>query len=357
MQILLKLQSYLPTYKPQEFSISLFELFEMPLKIGNILRKAIANGTLSLGITLIVPAASYAFTFQFDYTYDTNNFFSDSTKKARLAEAASYYTSFTDNLTSICSPSCGVSNTWTPNFSNPATGISIDGSTNQAIGANTLLIYVGGRDLGSNTLGLGGYGGYSAGGTTTFFDTLQSRGQSGALATTPTDYAPWGGSIAFTTNSSVVWNFGDVSSPPSTGQSDFLSVAIHELGHIMGLISGNPSWNSKVSSGSFTGSNSVALYGGNIPLSSGNSHWAEGTMSTLPVTNTVQETAMDPTLTTGTRKLLTRLDYAGFKDIGWEVPDSLTSIPFDFRPDSAIAMLGMCVIGNKFWQYTRKARK
>jgi len=201
------------------------------MQMSIMLRKAIANGTLSFGLTLVVPAASYAFTFQFDYTYDTNNFFSSQTRRDRLVEAASYYTSFTDNLTSICVPSCGGSNTWTPSFSNPATGLEIDGTTNQAISANTLLIYVGARDIGSGTLGVGGFGGYSAGGTTTFFNTLKARGQSGALATTPTDYAPWGGSISFTTNSSVVWNFGDVSSPPSTGQSDFLSVAIHELGH------------------------------------------------------------------------------------------------------------------------------
>ncbi|MCA6588399.1 MAG: hypothetical protein IM516_04145 [Pseudanabaena sp. M158S2SP1A06QC] len=328
------------------------------MQMGITLRKAIANGTIGLGLTLVVPAASYAFTFQFDYTYDTNSFFTNNqAARDRLADAASYYNSFTDNLTSICVPSCGGTNTWTPSFFNPATGIVINGSTDQPISANTLLIYVGGQDLGSSTLGVGGFGGYSAGGTTAFINTLKSRGQSGVLATTPTDYAPWGGSISFTTNASVVWNFGDVSAPPTIGQSDFLSVAIHELGHIMGIISGNPSWDNKISSGSFTGTNSVALYGSNIPLSSGNSHWADGTMSTLPVTNTTQETSMDPTLTQGTRKLLTKLDYAGFKDIGWEVPDNLTSIPFEFKPDMAIAMLATCVVGNKIWRLVRKSSK
>jgi hypothetical protein len=330
------------------------------MQMGITLRKAIANGTLGLGLTLVVPTASYAFTFQFDYTYDTNSFFSNQTRKDRLAEAASYYTSFTDNLASICVPDCGGTNTWTPNFLNPATGLAINGTTNLAISANTLLIYVGAIDIGSGTLGVGGFGGISSGsGTQVFIDDLQSRGQSGVTSTpsTTTDYAPWGGSISFTTNSSVIWNFGDASSPPSTGQSDFLSVAIHEIGHIMGIISGNPSWDNKISSGSFTGSNSVALYGGNIPLLGDLSHWANGTMSTLPVTNTAQETAMDPSLTQGTRKLLTKLDYAGFKDVGWEVPDSLTSIPFEFKPDMAIAMLATCVFGNKIWRLVRKTSK
>jgi len=322
------------------------------MQMSIMLRKAIANGTLGLGLTLVVPAASYAFTFQFDYTYDTNSFFTNNqAAKDRLADAASYYTSFTDNLKSICVPSCGGTNTWTPKFLNPATGASTDSTVNQAIAANTLVIYVGSRDLGTGTLGVGGAGFYSAGGTQTFFDDLAFRGQSAS----PNDYAAWGGSISFTNNATYTWNFS--SAAPSGGQVDFLSVAIHELGHIMGLNSGNPSWSNKISSGSFTGTNSVALYGGNIPLSGDSSHWANGTMSTLPVTNTAQETAMDPSLTQGTRKLLTKLDYAGFKDIGWEVPDSLTSIPFEFKPDMAIAMLATCMFGNKIWRLVRKTRK
>lgn len=325
------------------------------MQMGITLRKAIANGTLGLGLSLVVPAASYAFTFQFDYTYDTNSFFTNNTAaKDRLTDAASYYTSFTDNLTAICVPNCG-GDTWTPRFFDPAgTGALINGTVDQSITADNLIIYVGGRDLGTGTLGIGGRGGFTNT-STTLVDTIKARGQSGAIAPTPTDYAAWGGSISFTNNAAYTWNFS--SAAPSGGQVDFLSVAIHELGHIMGLNSGNPSWSNKISSSSFTGTNSVALYGGNIPLSGDSSHWANGTMSTLPITNTAQETAMDPSLTQGTRKLLTKLDYAGFKDIGWEVPDSLTSIPFEFKPDMAIAMLATCVFGNKVWRLVRKTSK
>jgi hypothetical protein len=353
MRILRKLKNYLLIDKPKSAAISL--LIEIPLQTGKILRKAIAGSALGLGLAFVYASPSYSISFLFDYSRDTNGFFTDQTRRDRLEEAASYYTSFTDNLNSICSSGCDISNTWTPAFFHPATGVWSDGSVNQVIPANTLIIYAGGRDLGGS-LGVGGAGGYNNT-STDLVSTIKARGQSGALATTPTDYAAWGGSITFTTNSTYTWDFSSAASSPASGKFDFLSVAIHELGHVMGFNSGNPSWSNKISGASFTGVNSVDVYGGTVSVSPDQSHWADGTTSTLPGTNTVQETAMDPTLMQGTRKLLTRLDYAGFKDIGWEVPDSFTAIPFEFKPDAAIAMLGICMIGNKLWQRNRKSRK
>ena len=49
------------------------------------------------------------------------------------------------------------------------------------------------------------------------------------------------------------------------------------------------------------------------------SHIAEGTVSTIIGTLIPQEAVMDPTLTNGERKLLTALDVAFLKDIGWQV--------------------------------------
>lgn len=355
MQILRKLKNYLRISQPKSDAIRLG--IETPSNTGKMLSKAIAGSAIGLGLAFISASPSYSISFVFNYDYDTNGFFTDQTRRDRLEEAASYYTSFTDNLDSICVPNCG-SATWTPSFFSPFTGEAIDGGVNTAIPVDTLVIYVGGRDLGVGTLGRGGAGGYSyALGSQAFYNTLDARGQDGALATTPTDYAAWGGSIAFTTNSTYVWDFSSAASSPASGKFDFLSVAIHELGHVMGFNSGNPSWSNKISEVSFTGVNSIDVYGGSIPVATGNSHWADGTTSTLPETNTVQETAMDPSITQGTRKLLTRLDYAGFRDIGWEVPDSFTAIPFEFKPDTAIAMLGICVIGNKVWKRNRKNRK
>lgn len=62
----------------------------------------------------------------------------------------------------------------------------------------------------------------------------------------------------------------------------------------------------------FTGENSVAEFGGNVPLS-GSSHFREGTE------DDGNEVAMDPSILVGTRKLFTALDDAALADIGWEL--------------------------------------
>jgi hypothetical protein len=66
-----------------------------------------------------------------------------------------------------------------------------------------------------------------------------------------------------------------------------------------------------------SGSNFVGADTGSVALNGGKDHWAEGTLST--VDGISQEAAMDPSLTVGTRKNFTVLDFAAMKDIGWEV--------------------------------------
>ena len=324
--------------------------------LGNVsvLHRMFASSLLGVGIVLGTPNPSYSISFQIDYTYDTGFFTGNDNRKARLEEALGYFTSFTDTLNAICESNCGGSNNWTPRINNPATGdpLNLTANLNLFVPTNTIIIYAGGRDLGTTTLGVGGAGGFTDTSTTLVAD-INGRGQTGALASTPTDYATWGGSISFTTNTSVIWNFGDINSLPTTGQNDFLSVAIHELGHVMGLNSTpNKSWSNQISSGKFTGASSTLVNGGvNPSLASGNAHWESGTTSTLPMTNTSQETLMSPSITVGTRKLMTKLDYAGFKDIGWQVPDNLTGVPFDFKPDMAIASLGVIFVGYRLRKF------
>jgi hypothetical protein len=284
---------------------------------------------LSLGAVIAQAERADAIFFHFDYIYDSNNFFNTQAKKDLLEQkVASYFTPFTDNLTAINpGPSgFGFDNTWTAKFTHPGTGLE-QSIANLVVPANTLIVYAGGRDLPGNTLGMGGPGGFSASGTSTFVNTVKARGQSGALASTPTDFGGWGGAITFDTN--ATWNFSSAS--PSVGENDFLSVAIHEMAHLLGLGSA-PSWDTYVSGGQFIGTNSVASYGGNVPLYSDH-HWAEGTMST--VKGVTQEAAMDPTITVGTRKLMTELDYAGLADVGWETQE----VPFEFSPSLGIILV------------------
>ena len=274
---------------------------------------------LSAGLlSAAVATPSQAINFVFDYSFDSNNFFNPSTPNGQAARnalqaAAQTYTGLTDNLTAITP---GGSNTFTAMPFNPSGGGNLSIS-NPTIPAGTIVVYAGGMNYTGGTLAVGGPGGYSAGGSQAFLDNVASRGQSGALASTPTDFGPFGGSISFDTVGTD-WFYGINNTGRGGNQSDFLSVAIHELGHLMGIGTAD-SWNAKVTgSNTFNGTASTAAFGGNPPLQPGGGHWAEGTLSN--VNGVSQEAALDPTLIQGTRKLFTQLDYAGLTDIGWQVP-------------------------------------
>ncbi len=293
-------------------------------RFGGRAKPAFAIGLLACAGTL--PGVALAFNISFDYGFDSNNFFDTQLKKDVLESAASFFESrITDTLDAITSgPSgFGFDNTFTAQFANPGTGanesiIALD------IPADTLIVYVGGRSLGGSTLGQGGPGGFSASGTQAYFDTVQTRGEPGVdpNGNTDTDFAPWGGALTFDTDADANWYFdNDVTTDadiPNNG-NDFYSVALHELGHLLGIGTAD-SWDNKIdANGNFTGAASVAANGGNIPVQAGGGHWAEGTQSVIAGTSTAQEAAMDPSITTGTRKVFTDLDLAGLQDVGWEI--------------------------------------
>jgi hypothetical protein len=269
---------------------------------------------------LILPLQPLgALTLNLDYSYDTSGFFdAHPDAKTDLLYAASWLgIHLSDNLTAI-TPSGG--NTWTAKFYNPASTGTLATISNPSIAANTITIYVGAESMSAGLLGQGAPGWYSASGTTqAWLDTVAGRGQAGALTTPATDFGPWGGSLSF--NSSASWYFDPT---PSTleafgnTQSDFLSVAFHELTHVLGLGTAD-SWTNLAQTSNFLGTNATAVYGSNPPLSSDRAHWADGTTSFVFGTTTSQAALMDPALLAGTRTLPTTLDMAGLQDVGWMV--------------------------------------
>ena len=126
---------------------------------------------------------------QFDYSRDTSHFFDDPARRTLLELAGQTIgNQLHDSLWAI-SPSGR--NTWTASFSDPAS-TNLRVVKNLKIPADTLVVFVGARDIGP--LAFGGPGGYSSTGSTAWLDLVSARGQVGALTKTATDFGPWGGS-------------------------------------------------------------------------------------------------------------------------------------------------------------------
>ena len=121
----------------------------------------------------------------------------------------------------------------------------------------------------------------------------------------------WGGSISF--DVSQHWYFGADPNGRAAGQLDFYSVAVHELTHSLGFGT-SPQFAALSVNGQFTGPAATAANGGLAPLlSADGGHWIQGTRSDgHPV-------SMQPTMDPNGRVTVSRLDYAGLSDIGWQV--------------------------------------
>jgi hypothetical protein len=266
-----------------------------------------------------------------NYSYDVDNFFSTQAKRDLMQQAANTLAAvLNDNLSAITPAG---SNTWSAVFNDPSTGASRS-IPNLVVPANTLILYVGGGHLtGSSEAGLGSTGGFNVSGNLNWLNTVEARGQAGALATPPTDFGPWGGSISFDDSGSTNWYFGQALAGIGPGQTDFLSVAEHEVGHVLGLGTA-PSWLDKVSGGAFHGANAEAAFGGPVPLSPDQAHWAQGTRSDG------NNALMDPVLITGTRVAPTTLDFAGLRDVGWQVVQASPPPVVQFSAASYVATEG-----------------
>ncbi|AOF82321.1 hypothetical protein BSY238_3136 [Methyloversatilis sp. RAC08] len=284
-----------------------------------------------------------ALEIEFDYTYDTRGFFTDLAtgaprvdRRALLDMAASHYRGFTDTLSAIM-PAEG--DQWSVSFLHPSLGGPGVTLNDVAIEADTLRIYVGGSPSAPGVLGFAGTGvNLQATGSAAFVDAVMTRGQLNTTGPHASDYATWGGYIWF--NASNDWYFGADAAGLSPGSPDFLTTATHEIGHILGFGEAD-SWLAQIDAGTglFTGTASLAAYGGGVPVDRYGSHWAEGTMSERD--GQMQETMMDPSTPFGERQLPTALDYAGFADMGWQV----SSVP---EPESALTLLaGLALIGRR----------
>jgi hypothetical protein len=304
------------------------------------------------------------FSIFIDYQYDTNNFFSTQERRDALQAAANRWSDIITSPLTAVGPSgtgSGTSAGWRIGFNHPATGASFQVSTaansgsdplsggglaNQygfaGLAANQWILYAGGRNLGT-TAGIGGTG--TGLNFTSTFNDLQGPMHRGVISNTPAntvnDIPAWGGSIAFNTNLSNPWHFGINTAAPS-GSTDFYTIALHEIGHALGLSITFNQWTAFQSSATFTGPKAVAAYnldnGTNVSalntVSSSDFHWQNNTqlsrifdLGNPNYTGTVgagvlQDLLMDPiaNFTPTIRRLeLTNVDIGALGDLGWGV--------------------------------------
>ena len=316
-----------------------------------------------------------------DDRYDVSDFFDPGTPNGALAratinQAALFFSTIIDDTLAAIpyydplTP--GGSNTpvWRQSIMHPGTGqTSYDissaasaaqdgltvpqGAANEfrdlQVPANQYTLYIGATSLSS--AGIGGTGvGYF--GSTAFNQTIGRRGKPEG------EFAAWGGYVSFDDDGGANWHY-DHSTPVAAGKTDLYSVALHEIGHALGLNGSYAEWTQWQVGPEFQGPQALAAWKADDPsapsgatgvptVSASNFHWKDNA-ATPPFaprvssyvlgTTQLQEAAMDPVIINGSRKLFTNVDAMALRDIGWTVPDSVfdvTESPADFNGDDFV---------------------
>ena len=260
---------------------------------------------LVLGALLLPqPSALGDLDIRFDYRYDTRGFFSGANIERRqiLEAAAAIFEERISSTPPSITPS-GI-NRWTLSFDNPDTGTAVT-LTNLHVPAGTMTVFVGARSLSSDALAQAQFG-YGYFGDSAWVKLFVGKDNSA-------NFSPFGGAITF--DESTPWFF-DLT--PDTLDSfpdkyDLFSVAIHEIGHLLGISRSSEAFVALSVEGNFFGPVSQSLYGGPIPLAENGSHWQQDVLfeDSTP--------AMTPTTFKNKRKSFSKLDFAALVDTGYEL--------------------------------------
>lgn len=277
-------------------------------------------------VVLLHGSARGSLQIEFDYTYDTANFFSaeHSDRRITLERAAELFESrILDDFAAI-NPAGG--DTWTLSFPHPSTG-EIVFLQDLSLPKSTIRIFVGARDLPGNVLGYSEFNYSWSAATSGFFNMFSAR-------TSTTNFDSLGGSISFDTNTPFYFDEDPSTLEPFFGQNDFYSLAVHEIGHLLGISASVSAFHAATKSGEFVGAAASTFFGGPVPLAPDLTHVKQGTVSHG------QESAM-MLANQGVRRTFSELDFAILQDIGYEIklPEPvfrlLVSVP---QPDGKLVL-------------------
>lgn len=292
---------------------------------------------------MLLPVAGSGLTIDLRYDFDAAGFFNQPGAKEALRAAADFYEDLISDELGAINPMLFPGATWTPTYADPATGLAtpVPGKTNMMVPANTLIIFVGSAALPAGIAGQAGPGGVtglSGEGLNSghpWGNQVYNRGEAGAIhlvksggsivfTTNPTDFAPWGGTMFF--NSALAnWNFSTTNATGTAGP-DAVSVALHELAHILGIGAWLPqnSWTTLAVTGAFSGPLAAQSFGSQI-LTDGFHVFPNGTNSrAFGVFGRTHGTSVTPLMVgslphSNNFYVPTDLELSILQDMGWEI--------------------------------------
>jgi hypothetical protein len=235
-----------------------------------------------------------------DYRFDTKGFFSSPDRRAAVEGAARIWGRLVQDDFPMVPKGTHVKVRDPEHPAEPAQSLDIDDDIDD------LVIFVGSSALvGSTTASSQATAGLAGITDEALAASLEKRFYG-------TPFQPWTGWISF--DEGEPWYFDADPDVPKTipaGKLDFVSVALHEMCHVLGFGTAD-AFKALANTGSFDGAKARAAAGGNAPaLTSDHTHFA----STVLVSG--KRPLMDVSDSAGTRYLPTAVDTAVLEDLGY----------------------------------------
>jgi matrixin len=335
-------------------------------------------------IAAVCCGRAHAINIHVIYDYDSNNFFNTQQKKDALEAAAARYSEI---ITTTLTAETLSNNSDDPRigFTHPGTGLNYEISAAANVGtdaigtpsgscsgcypaneyrgpwnilANEWILYAGGRPLSGSTAGVGGTStGLNV--TSMFTDEGSHLNRNFRTVSVFQNLPMWGGSISFDSDGSTDWHF-DLDTPAPNTKVDFYSIALHEIGHALGLSAHQwLDWSQHSPASQFNGTNARTAYNndngtsltGLMEAGSTDGHWKDNTYDSRIFSNgspnyvgtvgagALQDLLMEPTanFTASVHRFeLTNVDVGALRDVGWSTIPQIDVLVGDYNSDGKV---------------------